>query len=94
MLFTEKCLSCANANQMCCNICGVGRNGEREKYKPKPQTHADTIRSLSDEELADFMADYADCGVCHEKFALDYCGSSKKTCNETWYDWLKQEAEK
>ena len=32
-------------------------NGKPSNYKPKPQTNADRIRAMSDEELARFMAD-------------------------------------
>ena len=83
MLFTEKCLSCANTNQMCCTICGVGRNGEREKYKQKPRTKADRIRAMTDEELANKIS-----GL--ESFALT-CGGGWPP--EKWLDWLKQEEE-
>ena len=58
-----------------------------EQEKEKPQTNADRIRSMTDDELAEFLKevkedyqwanpDYPDC---------DYCGE--------WLEWLKSESE-
>ena len=48
---------------------------------PKPQTHADRIRSMTDEELAEFVWNVESSG----KF---YGPRGRKL----WLDWLKQEA--
>ena len=62
----------------------------RERIK-KPQTNADKIRAMSDEELAEWI--WADacpgipttsCGVCPE--------GQEKPCIECWLEWLKKEA--
>ena len=50
----------------------------------KPITNADRIRSMSDEELAEWL-----------EFRDDNCpraGCYKGGCHECWLDWLKQEA--
>jgi hypothetical protein len=50
--------------------------------KRKPKTNADRIRSLSDEELAEFLDDVRD----------DWGCSHYPHGTEDWLDWLKQEA--
>lgn len=52
-IHTQKCDSCANDKLMCCLVCGIGQNGEREYYKPKTRTNADRIRVMNNEELCD-----------------------------------------
>ena len=59
---------------------------------PKPETNADVIRRMSDEELAEFLADFKDCaGVC-------IVGKGVKDCSEicatkgTLETWLRQPA--
>ena len=52
------------------------------------KTNADRIRSMTDEELAEWIADYTDC-LC--KIHKDGCSKTKETCVATWFDWLKQE---
>lgn len=49
----------------------------------KPQTNADRIRSMTDEELAEWI--YTD-GCCQE----GKC--SNVGCKECWLEWLKQES--
>ena len=58
-------------------------------FKPKPQTNADRIRAMTDEELADLFADN-DCGYCR---IHDFCFAkgSAINCEDVWLDWLKQE---
>ena len=49
---------------------------------PHPQTNADKIRAMTDEELAEFLDDVeCNCGRIHYPFTL-----------ELWRDWLKQGA--
>lgn len=57
----------------------------KRKKMQKPQTNADRIRSMTDEELANFLMDVSiNCGV--------QIGTGTGTAR--WYilDWLKQEA--
>lgn len=51
------------------------------------KTHADLIRSMSDEELAEFLRRYCrkgwwECGV-----------NAGRDCAKCWLDWLRQEAD-
>ncbi len=56
------------------------------------QTNADRIRSMTDEELAEFINDVfytlaTRPGMC------DVCDNDSVTnCRECWLDWLKQES--
>ena len=52
--------------------------------KPKPQTNADRIRSMSDEELAEFITYRQGLRPHHEHF---------EGTKLLWLDWLKEEAE-
>ena len=50
------------------------------------QTNAGRIRSMSDEELAEFCGRNAGCAECVAKV-----GDDCEECREVWLDWLKQE---
>lgn len=56
-------------------------------------TNADRIRSMSDEELAEFMSEntsYYYCGVrCKDRPK----SPTESSCNFRWLDWLQSEAE-
>ena len=59
----------------------------------KPQTNADRIRSMTDEELAELVSERIDCSECEHMYA----GEGKpchngKTYPDYWLDWLRQEA--
>ena len=48
----------------------------------EPQTNADRIRAMTDEELAEFLDDVREeCGATHYPLG-----------KSSWIDWLKQEA--
>lgn len=57
------------------------------------QTHADRIRNMSDDELAEFMSEntsYYYCGVrCKDRPK----SPTESSCNFRWLEWLKSEAE-
>ena len=55
------------------------------------QTNADNLRAMSDEELAEWLAEYTDCFCGVYK---NGCSKTKETCVATWLDWLKQEVNK
>lgn len=58
----------------------------------KKRTNADRVRSMTDEELADFLCDIGECDRrCPAK--IGDCIFSDSTCRGAWLDWLKQEAE-
>ena len=50
-----------------------------------PQTNADRIRAMSDEELAEFLCD--GCPPFRKNGVSCYV---PKTCHNCWLDWLKQ----
>ena len=53
-----------------------------------PQTNADRIRAMTDEEMADFLGNI-DCGFDGCFFPKNRCG--KGLCSQCWLNWLKQE---
>lgn len=55
-------------------------------------TNADRIRAMTDEELAEFMADNVGCDDCRF-FAACRSAPQDRACAEKWLDWLKQEAD-
>lgn len=55
-----------------------------------PQTNGDRIRSMSDEELAEWMGKNADCAFCQIE---QHC-QEEEHCGGNWLKWLKSPAEK
>lgn len=66
-------------------------NEECGLFKPKPQTNADRIRSMTDEELARFADNYCTCPPNHNDIGA--CEKQSPFCIDCWLDWLKQECE-
>ena len=64
-----------------------------KEYKPK--TNADQIRSMSDEELAEYIfcvsIGNAPCVLCLEE--CDFCELPDEQCKEKTLQWLQSEAE-
>ena len=54
-------------------------------------TNVDKIRSMSDEELAEFIRDYDSCACCIFDFKSDDC--YKKPCEGGIWEWLKREVD-
>ena len=52
-----------------------------------PKTNADRIRSMTDEELAQYMGDVQTWGGCPNHGARN----CTENCADCWLDWLKQE---
>ena len=66
---------------------GLGiESGENDKQT----TNADRIRSMSDEELALWLARFTDCGECPIN-AYPHCTTSEESCACRWHEWLKEE---
>ena len=61
-------------------------------FKPKPQTNADRIRSMTDEELARRIATKTACMGC---IFSEECNRRAwhRRCEDVWLDWLKSPAE-
>ena len=54
-----------------------------------PTTNADRIRSMTDEEIADFLRDIGECDRrCPAK--IGDCIFSDSTCRIAWLEWLKE----
>jgi len=53
----------------------------------EPQTNADHIRSLSDEELAEWFAETVGCKLCDR---IGLCRGVSE-CKEAYLQWLKSE---
>ena len=77
-----------NPDEIPCRDCGMD---EREYWQPKPQTNADRIRAMTDEELAEAMCIHLECYAC----PVDECRGGKKICDckERILKWLQQPAE-
>jgi hypothetical protein len=77
----------------CCNDCLYGdppSNWEAASYYV-PDTNAEKIRSMSDEQLAEFLCKISDCAfdLCP---AVEMCGCGDGIANGL-LKWLKQPAE-
>ena len=75
-----------------CEICGSKNPSTNEDTKP--QTNADRIRAMTDEELA--VALYRECEEresCYGCFAYRDDGNCPGTSLNAWKKWLKQPAE-
>lgn len=85
----ETCDKCKYSTKMSdefpCNSCVHGVCLE-DFFKPK--TNADRIRSMSDEELAEFLSHYMSCGYCDARNKEQGC----KDCKAELLQWLKSEA--
>ena len=56
-------------------------------FEPKPMTNADRIRSMTDEEMAEWMAKYCERKTVCPNFGAHDCQASCKQC---WLGWLKE----
>ena len=79
----DECKVCANADNEYCFACDNGNQF-------KPMTNEDRIRSMTDEELAEFMCHNVSNGTVNCAFcaAAEFC----RMGHNGWLDWLKEEA--
>lgn len=89
------CNDCKNlGKKQQCIIYGKGSNYAeqcKDYKKKKPQTRADKIRKMSDEELSVLLADTAnDCYRCRMGAKCDVRRNGKE-CKDVYLDWLKEE---
>lgn len=94
--FSDECEKCVTA---------VLENGEQtdpSHWREKPQTYADRIRAMSDEELADMIFKYGiddkiafckELAKCQKLIELDRLNPWGKECKKCMLEWLKQPAE-
>ena len=77
------CRNCANVDNEYCFACNDGNQFE-------PMANADRIRSMTDEELAEFMCHNVSNGTVNCTFcaASEFC----RMGHNGWLEWLKQEA--
>ena len=59
--------------------------------KQKPQTNADSVRAMTDEELASLLYPVCVHGLVIEHGECDK--EDKSFCVDCWLDWLKKEVE-
>lgn len=66
-----------------------------EDYNPvkKPKTNADRIRSMTDEELAEFLDRWELGDIDYAKTFCDLCNGQFDCHNDCLVDWLKQECD-
>lgn len=69
--------------------CGSTGGAATCPHRQKKQTNADRIRSMTDEELANWLEQFASCELCPA--IRERCGYGDG-CINAWLDWLKQEA--
>lgn len=80
----DRCIDCANfAVGDPCHVCEFIQ-------KPKPLTNADRIRSMTDEELAEFLAKTGD---RTGKWSSINTTCPTETCEDCWLSWLKEEVD-
>ena len=88
------CFNCKHKDTRICKVC-VCRIGDR--WELKPLTHADELRAMSDEELAEYLRTHASlCPDAEED--REVCKGANFIANDTmcrkcWLDWLRQEAD-
>lgn len=57
----------------------------------EPETKADSVRSMSDEEMAKIFANYISCHNCPIPYCKVRFTMERLGCQANWLDWLKQE---
>lgn len=73
------CAECKNEGKQICTVCS-NYMGVPDRFEPKPQTNADRLRAMSDEEMAEYL-DH----IAHDLFAM-FVADPKKM----WLDWLRE----
>ena len=76
-------------------FCDSGKTIMKEHGEEKKQTNADRIRSMSDDELADYIFGVSvhekPCALCSDD--CDFCKLSDKECKSKTLQWLQSEVE-
>ena len=82
-------INCKICETDCCWFAGEDRTVE-ECPDRTPATNADHIRSMTDEELAEWFLKIA---ACPCDAMNGGCALNDDTCRQAWLEWLKEEAE-
>jgi hypothetical protein len=102
MIMRKDCDTCLHNEfgETYCNNCYWAYEKPPTKWEPAPfwapDTNADRIRAMSDEELAKFLADeipHGDCYGCDLECATFEGDKFENDCHNAFYRWLKQPAE-
>lgn len=81
-----------------CFACDKGDQWEAKRHRSpnKPKTNADRIRSMTDEELAEWASIREMCFIYHllinDPDLRNKC-RIYENCKDCWLDWLKEECE-
>ena len=75
-----------------CSNCGADMRSHHDSLCDQPMTKADRIRAMSDEELAEFLANYIaeDCYTCRLECCVLEGDKFTNCCINAHYKWLKQ----
>lgn len=79
-------MNCKNCKRNPCSLAGKDHEMSFECKRFVGRTNADRIRSMTDEELADWFSIYC----CRNKTYDAHCDTFGN-CEECWLDWLKEE---
>lgn len=87
----ERCTSCKNRIRLtgwvACDGC-LHNEGLEDRYEP--MTNADSIREMTDEELAEKRSSIAHCWFCPVKCGI-FC--TDEECKAKWLNWPKAPVE-
>jgi len=73
---------------MSCGYVGIDREPGRQCMWYETETNADRIRSMTDEELAEWIVAHScPVAVCNERLEDNHVD-----CHSCWLEWLKAEA--
>ena len=86
----KECVKCKHKGELS-HVCDECLDGEM--FEKKAMTNADRIRSMTDEELAEFLCTYDACVMCSHN-SDNMC--TTRNCDEIGITerWLKSEMEK
>lgn len=89
-----KCVDCKDKGICADSQMQIGYCMSNNYIDFKPQTNAERIRAMTDEELAEWFGVDIDCCVCERMTkGCDKPCTTYAYCIEHWLNWLKQEVE-
>lgn len=92
----EHCKNCKHeiesAYEFPCADC-VFNGGDEDMSEQKIITNADRIRSMTDEELAEFLSKNTNCDCCNIQCPNKFGCSAGGSCSGRWEEWLQKDSE-